>query len=93
MYYGSITTSLKEQLASLFLKDAPHNLEVIVEPIQQQQGGCDCGLFAAAVSINLAFGGDPTNNKWHQNRSLEAMYLTEFPVAPFKHSMKKRKLH
>ena len=34
-----------------YRKEAPHNLEVIVEPIQQQQGGCDCGLFSAAVRI------------------------------------------
>ena len=57
MYYGCITTNLKE-LASLYCKEAPYNLEVIAEPIRQQQGGCDCGLFAAAVSINLALGGD-----------------------------------
>ena len=71
MYYGSITNKLKGQLASLYRKEAPHNLEVIVEPIQQQQGGCDCGLFAAAVCINLALGGNPTKTRWRQNRMRE----------------------
>ena len=70
----------------------------MVEPIQQQQGGCDCGLFAAALCINLAQGGNPAKNIWRQNRMrehlrqcLEAMYLTEFPIAPVKLSLKMKK--
>ena len=64
MDYGSLSDRMKIQLASLYRREAPNNLDVNLEPIQQQQGGSDCGLFAAAVCITLAIGGNPTLMKW-----------------------------
>ena len=68
MYYGSVSKSTMVQLASLYRKEAPENLEVRIIPIQQQQGGSDCGVFAAAVCVVLAQGGDPSMVRLRQNR-------------------------
>ena len=95
MYYGSISNSTKVQLALLYRKEAPENLEIRIIPIQQQQGGSDCGLFAAAVCVLLAQGGDPAIVRWRQNRMrkhlkdcFETGYITPFPSIPAKHHSK-----
>ena len=67
MYYGSVSKNTMVQLASLYRKEAPENLEVRIISIQQQQGGSDCGVFAAAVCVILAQGGDPSMVRWRQN--------------------------
>ena len=100
MYFGSLSDEVKVQLALLYRREAPHDLDVNLEQIQQQQGGSDCGLFAAAVCVTLAFGGDPTLVKWRQNRMrvhlkecFEAMHLTEFPHTQVKIALKRKSTH
>ena len=66
MYFGSLSDEVKVQFALLYRREAPHDLDVNFVQIQQQQGDSDCGLFAAAVCVTLAFGGDPTLVKWRQ---------------------------
>ena len=68
MYFGLLSDEVKVQLATLYRREAPRDLYVNLEQIQLQQGGSDCGLFAAAVCMTLSFGGDPTLVKWCQNR-------------------------
>ena len=100
MSSGSLSDQVKIQLASLYRREAPHNLDVNVERIQQQQGGSDCGLFAPAVCLTLAFGGNPTLVKWRQNRMrvhlkecFEAMHLIEFPSTQVKIAVKRKTTH
>ena len=100
MDYGSLSDRVKIQLASLYRREAPNNLDVNLEPIQQQQGGSDCGLFAAVVCITLAIGGNPTLVKWRQNRMrahlkecFVAMHLTQFPSTQVKTALKRRTTH
>ena len=100
MYFGLLNDEVKVQLASLYRREAPHDLYVNLEQIQQQQGGSNCGLFAAAVCMTLSFGGDPTLVKWRQNRMrvhlkerFDAMHLTEFPHTQVKIALKRKTTH
>ena len=52
---GKTTEELDVQLALLY-GDGTGDLKVTLAPIQQQRGGADCGLFAAAVCLALATG-------------------------------------
>ncbi|KAI6648271.1 Calcium-responsive transcription factor [Oopsacas minuta] len=72
---GRISDELAVQLAFLYENDADHELKVALAPIQQQRGGADCGLFAAAVCLTIATGGDPTQVYWKQSRMRS--YLTD----------------
>ena len=65
MHHGSISNNTNVQLASLYRKEAPEDLEVRVVSIKQQ-GGSDCGVFA--VCVLLAKGGDPSMIRRRQNR-------------------------
>ena len=95
MYYGYISNNTKVQLASLYRKEAPEDLEVRLVSIQQQQGGSDCGIFAAAVCVKLAKGGDPSRVRWRQNRMrkhlkdcFETGCIIPFPNIPAIHRSK-----
>ena len=91
MYFGSITNNLKVQLASLYRKET-EDLEIKLVPIQQQEGGSDCGLFSAAVcGVSMALGENPATVRWRQNRMrkhlkdcFERGHLTAFPYIPAK---------
>ncbi|KAI6651214.1 hypothetical protein LOD99_5361 [Oopsacas minuta] len=65
---GRISGELAVQLDFLYGNDADHELKVALAPIQQQRGEADCGLFAAAVCLTIAMGGDPTQVYWKQSR-------------------------
>ena len=88
---------IKTQLASLYRRELRDELDLIIEPIQQQQDGADCGLFAAAVCLTVALGSNSTSVKWRQNRMrqhlkkcLEAKHLTAFPSVAVKRSENRR---
>ena len=81
---GRTTEELSVQLALLYGHDA--ELKLTIASIQQQRGGADCGLFAAAVCLTIATGGDPTQVCWKQARMrshlsdcLNSEVLTPFP--------------
>ena len=65
---GYQNLKINTQLASLYRREFPDDLKINIAPIQQQHGGADCELFAAAVCLTLALGDDPTRVKWRQNR-------------------------
>ena len=70
---GKTTEELDVQLALLY-GDGTGDLKVTLAPIQQQRGGADCGLIAAAVCLALATGVDPARMKSNhydlKNRSI-----------------------
>ena len=83
---GKTSEELDVQLALLY-GDGTGDLKVTFAPIQQQRGGADCGLFAAAVCLALATGVDPATIRWKQNRMrthlsecLTNEILTPFPT-------------
>ncbi|KAI6660719.1 hypothetical protein LOD99_10300 [Oopsacas minuta] len=83
---GRFTGELAVQLAFLYGNDADHELKVTLAPIQQQEVGVDCGLFAATVCLTIATGGDPTQVYWKQSRMrshltdcLNSKILTPYP--------------
>ena len=68
------TTSASRVRAKIHdvLKDqGPH--QVLQMPMQQQEGGSDCGLFAAAACVDFAFCLDPSQSHWDQSRMREHM--------------------
>ena len=71
MYQGYVNTNVQTQLASLYRREFPEDLSITVESIQQQNGGSDCGLFAAAICVALALGTNPTTLRWRQERMRE----------------------
>ena len=64
-YAGRTSEELDVQLALLY-GDSTGDLNVSFSHIQQQRGGADCGLFAAAVCLALATGVDPETIQWRQ---------------------------
>ena len=67
MFRGVTTMNLDTQLGLLYA-DKSMQLEVEVPKIQQQVGGTDCGLFAAAVVTAIATGSDPIYLTWIQTK-------------------------
>ena len=85
-YSGKTSEELDIQLALLY---AHHEakLKVNVVPIQQQRGGANCGVFAAAVCLSVATGEDPANIRWrqahmrmHLKQCIESENVTPFPT-------------
>ena len=95
MYQDYVNTNVNIQLASLYRREFSEDLSITVELIQQQNGGSDCGLFAAAVCVALALGTNPTTLRWRQDRMREHLkscfvskIFTQFPSIPKKTSLK-----
>ena len=58
MRTGDVPTTTKKAIASLL--NSPRQLICLHFPeVTQQQGGCECGLFALAYAYTLCSGGDP----------------------------------
>ncbi len=55
---GGLTSSLEVQLAQIYGNQFAVNskLKVHIEPVQQQEGGMDCGVFSIANAYNAAMG-------------------------------------
>jgi hypothetical protein len=56
MFYGSIATSIKEQIASMLHEVDNDEIEILVQPVQQQTNSTDCGVFALAFATAVCFG-------------------------------------
>lgn len=59
--FRSPNPKLAKQLHQLYARPDQHYVVVKWMPMQQQEGGLDCGLFAAAVAVELAVGTSPDN--------------------------------
>ena len=59
MYLGKQQQGIRYSTALLYRRES-EDLTIEIGQIQQQWGGADCGLFAAAVCIALAAGQDAT---------------------------------
>ena len=87
------------QLASLYATHEPV-LKINVVSVQQQRGGVDCGVFAAAVSLVIASGDDPANIRWRQSnmrahlrKCIESKSSDRFPLSELlSHKASSRKL-
>ena len=58
MFSVSIPTCIKEQIASLVHELDKDEIEVLVQPVQQQTNSTDCGVFALAFATAICFGYD-----------------------------------
>ena len=83
------TTSMELQISSIYHPTSQENsLVVTVVPVQQQSGGVDCGLFAAAFAFHAASGDslrriqfDQSRMRSHQIRCFEEQKLEQFPFS------------
>ena len=55
---AELPSSLEEQLAAIYETIAGDGLMVTRVPVQQQEGGVDCGLFSIAYAFHLLRGDD-----------------------------------
>ena len=79
MSAGVTSRELDTQLALLY-REEHNDLKVTIEPVQQQRGGSDCGLFAIAFCSALASNQDPTTLRYRQSRMRS--HLSEI-IKPF----------
>ena len=56
---GKITKNLEKKICALLLSKEPV-IKVVINSVQQQANGVDCGVFAIAYATSLAFGENPT---------------------------------
>ena len=99
MMTGRTSEELDVQL-SLLYGSCSGELNVTFVPIQQQRGGADCGLFAAAVCLAVTNGDDPALVRWKQNRMRSHLsgcfnneLLTPFPTTESKILRSKMSTH
>ena len=84
--YPSINDNTETIIARLlFTKSA--NIKINMMDVAKQKGSTDCGLYAVAILIHLAFGNDPTSVSFdqaamrpHLIQSLENGLINCFPV-------------
>ena len=55
---NSLQSSLECQIARIY-SSKKEKFTVLMVPVHQQEGSEDCGVFAIAYAVELAFGGDP----------------------------------
>jgi hypothetical protein len=56
MFSGSIATSVKEQIAAMLYELDKDEIDVHVQPVQQQTNSTDCGVFALAFATAICLG-------------------------------------
>ena len=96
---GSISDSLKVQLAQIYKNAIFENvLTVTIIPMQQQKGPTDCGLFSIATAFAAASGKNVSNISFEQlemRRHLElcfgARIFSNFPASQAKYRRCSRK--
>ena len=79
-----IEREVKEQVESLM---ADSNVEITSMPVQQEQNGSDCGIFAIAFSTCIVFDLDPRDMTFdiprmrpHLSQCLKDGIITPFPT-------------
>jgi hypothetical protein len=89
-----LTMEVKMQIAALMHCKKP-SIKVEIAPVQHQQGGSDCGLFAIAFATSLCYGNNPSHLHFtqcllqrHFLQCIRDQKLTEFPsvkpMSPYK---------
>lgn len=94
---GNLSSSVQVQLAQIYKRyRTDHKLEVEVVDVQRQRGGSDCGLFAIACAVSVAFGELPQSVKFlqaemrpHLVSCLEKEMFSPFPRTAGKRKPKK----
>ena len=92
VYDSKFNQHSSEQLdiqLSLLYGTQSKSLKVVVQPIQQQRGVSDCGVFAISVCIALANDVDPCELRWrqanmrnHLRKCIESERLSTPPTVP-----------
>ena len=85
LFSGSLDSTLENQLASIYrTHDSSFNVHVL--PVQQQQNGSDCGVFAVAFLVEVATGGDvntvifrPEAMRGHLAKCIKENKFSPFP--------------
>ena len=82
---GKLSSNNKRHIASLCQYEG-EKFTINIQPVQQQDNGVDCGLYAVAFATSLAFGDDPVKlfyNKYnlqtHFINCLLNKNMTKFP--------------
>ena len=79
-------SQVKSQICAL-LKYEGTIVTVNKEPVQQQHGSVDCGLFAIANIVALCFGYEPNKILFHQDRMrnhlISCLEAGQFSMFPF----------
>lgn len=57
--YSGITQHTKEQVSSLLHCTSSDTIKILVQAVQTQTNGTDCGVFALAFATALCYGKDP----------------------------------
>ena len=88
--FTPITYETEVQLASIYTRIIPPNssyLTVELQPVQQQEGVHDCGLFAVANAVEVCVGGNPEMVQFkqsemcsHLKNCLEKRFLQPFQL-------------
>lgn len=63
MYYSNYTSL--DKTTEGMLTDQFHLHNIIMQPLQKQKGGTDCGLFVIAMITAIANGKDPSQLSNH----------------------------
>ena len=84
--FQTLSEQLLEQIITLYGTESEPYIEFSIASVQQQDGGNDCGVFAAAFSTDVAYGNDPREVTYHQPelrmhflKCLKGRCLTTFP--------------
>ena len=59
LFRGKITKNVEKKICALLLCKEPI-IKVVINSVQQQENGVDCGVFAIAYGTSLAFGKNST---------------------------------
>ena len=65
-YSGKTSEEIDIQLVLLYVHN-DSKLRIYVTTMQQQRGGADCGIFAAAACLALVSGADSATISWRQS--------------------------
>ena len=95
--YGTLTTYTVKQIATILHAEDPE-IVLNIKPVQQQNNGTDCGVFAIAFVASLLNGQDPSTASYNNNQlrthllwCIKNGHLSPFPKAPDQTRLKRCK--
>ena len=71
--YCSVSQSVKNQIAAI-LATTSKRIQLNFVSVQQQSGGCDCGLFTLAFATTLVSGHNPGHYVFDQRKMRKHLY-------------------
>ena len=84
--YDSLYTSFNETTKAIVSSLFHTHINVHIQPLQEQVGGTDCGLFAIAVATVIGHGKEPSQLQFKQDQMRDHLincfkneYITFFP--------------